>query len=118
LDQLTKVVEMYRSQIFTDMERTVCIKFFEMTYELAWNVMKDYLTESGIADIVGSKDAIRHAFSNGIIDEGDTWMQMVGSRNEIAHTYDEEKAKALCEKIITVYYDRLCSFSSKMETKL
>jgi nucleotidyltransferase substrate binding protein (TIGR01987 family) len=116
LEQLTRVVKMYPSPGFTDVERTVCIKFFEMTYELSWKVMKDYLFEKGIAGIIGSKDAVRYAVSSEIIDEGGIWMQMVDSRNEIAHTYDEGKAQALCDKIVTCYYSRLCGFAAKMRT--
>jgi dTDP-4-dehydrorhamnose reductase len=118
LSRLSRIVEMCRSPGFADLEQTVCVKFFEMTHELAWKVMKDYLVEKGIDGIIGSKDAVRHAFNNGLIDDGEIWMQMIDARNEAVHTYDEEKAKALCEKIITVYHDRLRCFAVKMETLL
>ena len=118
LGRLSQIVEMCRSPGFADLERTVCIKFFEMAHELAWKVMKDYLLEKGIDGIIGSKDAVRHAFSNGLIDDGEIWMQMIDARNEAVHTYDEEKARALCEKILAIYHDRLCCFAAKMETLL
>ncbi len=43
------------------------IQRFEYTFELGWKTLKDYLEEKGFAEIVGSKDAIRLAFTNGII---------------------------------------------------
>jgi len=38
-----------------------------------WHGMywKDYLEDKGIAGLVGSKDATRSAFKNGLIDQGD-----------------------------------------------
>ena len=100
------------------MDWTLCDKFFEMVFELAWKVMKDYLAEKGITGIIGSKDAIRQAFNNGIIDEGEIWLQMVDARNQTAHTYDEETAKTICAKIVTDYYNRFLCFSAKMENFL
>ncbi len=38
------------------------IQRFEYTHELAWNVMKDFLSEIGDVKIYGSKDATREAF--------------------------------------------------------
>jgi nucleotidyltransferase substrate binding protein (TIGR01987 family) len=115
LGQLTGVVGRYRSGFFTELERTACIKYYEMTFELAWKVMKDYLAESGIVGIVGSKDAIRQAFNYGIIDSGEIWMQMIESRNELVHLYDENTADAICAKIASRYHDVLRCFAAKLE---
>ncbi len=46
------------------------IQRFEYTHELAWNVMKDFLVDAGNANIYGSKDATREAFSAGLIMNG------------------------------------------------
>ncbi len=43
------------------------IQGFEYTHELAWNVFKDYLEYQGIFGLVGSRDATRSAFKNGLI---------------------------------------------------
>jgi dTDP-4-dehydrorhamnose reductase len=115
LAQLTGVVNRYHADFFTELERTACIKYYEMTFELAWKVMKDYLAESGIAGIVGSKDAIRQAFNHGIIDSGEIWMQMIESRNELVHCYDENTADAICAKIVNPYHTVLRCFAAKME---
>ena len=62
------------------------IQRFEYTYEMAWNVMKDYAFYQGNADITGSRDAIRYAFSSNIISNGDLWMDMIKSRIKTSHT--------------------------------
>lgn len=43
------------------------IQRFEYTYEMAWNVMKDYAYYQGNSEISGSRDAIRYAFSSNLI---------------------------------------------------
>lgn len=47
------------------------IQRFEYTYEMAWNVMKDYALYQGNNEIGGSRDAIRFVFSIHLIKEGD-----------------------------------------------
>lgn len=63
LAQLKKFVE--KGQL-NELEEQGAIQAFEYTYELAWNVMKDFLEHQGQTDIYGSRDAIRKAFSLGL----------------------------------------------------
>jgi dTDP-4-dehydrorhamnose reductase len=114
LEQLTIVVNRYHSNVFTDLERTAGLKYFEMTFELAWKVMKDFLAESGITGIIGSKNAIRQAFNNGIIDKGEIWLHMVDSRNELVHSYDEKIANAILLQVVDNYHSLLLSFASRI----
>lgn len=63
--QLEKFVEKEELNEFEDQG---LIKCFEYTYELAWNLMKDYLVYQGVVGIIGSRDAIRQAYNLEIID--------------------------------------------------
>ncbi len=83
------------------------IQFFEMSYELAWNTIKDYLEEQGFADVKFPKAAIKKAFETGLIVNGDAWMQLLADRNLTAHTYDEEKATEVEKLIHNNYYPLL-----------
>src|ERR1700761_4630410 len=89
LTQLTKFID---KGDLTDLEEQGIIKAFEYTYELAWNTLKDYLEYQGILDITGSRDALREAFKANLITDGDTWMEMIKSRDLTAHTYNEDTA--------------------------
>ncbi|MCL2557869.1 MAG: nucleotidyltransferase substrate binding protein [Treponema sp.] len=109
-------VELVKSRELNSLEKQGAVKSFEFTFELAWNTMKDYLEAQGIADIIGSKSAIRHAFSNGILEDGQVWMDMVKSRNISSHTYDEATAQALLERTTGVFYDAFAALEQKMET--
>jgi nucleotidyltransferase substrate binding protein (TIGR01987 family) len=110
LGRLNAAVELSNSRELTELEQQGLIKRFEYTFELAWNVMKDYLTEMGIGGIIGSKGAIRHAFKNELIREGQIWMDMIDSRNLLSHTYDEDKAAKLVNIIRGKYIGVLPEF--------
>ncbi len=75
---LAEAVELSRTRPLTKLEQQGLIQGFEFTHELAWNVLKDYLEEKGISGLIGSKDATRTAFKNGLIEDGDSWMNAVG----------------------------------------
>ena len=111
---MKNAVELSNERELTDLEKQGVIQGFEFTLELAWNVMKDYLEEQGIVDIDGSKSAVRHAFKSGLVEDGETWMNIISSRNISSHTYNEEIAEKLFSMIIGVFYDQFVSFQNKM----
>ncbi len=101
-----------------EFEEQGLIKAFEYTYELAWNVIKDFYEEQGEQSIQGSKNAFRLAFQRGLIDQGEIWMDMVENRKLTVHTYNEETAKEIVALIqgkyfkeFTQLYDALEAFS-------
>lgn len=93
------------------------IQRFEYTHELAWNVMKDYAFFQGNSSVGGSRDATREAFKLQIIDNADTWMDMIQSRNKTSHTYNEETANEIFGKIINDYFPLFLNFRKVMEEK-
>jgi nucleotidyltransferase substrate binding protein (TIGR01987 family) len=113
---LENAVELSRTRPLTDLEKQGTIQGFEFTFELAWNVMKDYLEEQGITGIIGSKGAVRHAFNKGLIDEGQVWIDMITDRNLASHSYDEKTAGDLAAAISGTYYNHLRLFADKMKT--
>ena len=114
LATMQSAVELASSRELSDLEKQGVIQGFEFTFELAWNVMKDYLEEKGITGIIGSKDTVRHAFNKGLIEDGQVWMDMIESRNISSHSYDEEIMEKLRQKIIEIFYDQMTAFSKKM----
>ena len=112
---LQEGVDLYSSRPLSNIEKQGLIKFFEFTYELSWNLMRDYSLYQGYQEIRGSRDAIRQAISMDLISDGETWMNMLESRNITAHTYDEKTADDILEKIITKYYPVLLALERKMK---
>ncbi|MGB3618179.1 MAG: nucleotidyltransferase substrate binding protein [Catalinimonas sp.] len=104
--KLTEAVEWMRANpspagdtVVKEMFREGLIQRFECTHELAWNVMKDYARYQGNPDVGGSRDATREALRIGLIADGHTWMAMIGSRNQTSHTYNEDTAEAIFDRI-------------------
>jgi nucleotidyltransferase substrate binding protein (TIGR01987 family) len=113
---LHRAVDLDRVRPLSELERLGLIHCFEFTHELAWNVLKDYLTEQGIVGLVGSKDATRSAFSNQLIEDGEAWMKMIQSRNLTSHTYNVDIANEVVQDILEHYHAAFASFLSKFST--
>lgn len=116
LDQLEKAVLLSRQRELSDLEEQGLIKAFEYTHELAWNVMKDYFQYQGNVEIRGSRDAIREAFRNEIIEDGETWMETINSRVRTVHSYNEATADDIADKILNKYYALFSTFKAKMQS--
>ncbi|MDW8104451.1 MAG: nucleotidyltransferase substrate binding protein [Armatimonadota bacterium] len=112
LAQLRRFVE--KGEL-SDLEKQGLIKAFEYNYELAWNLLKDYLEAQGETGIHGSRDAFRTAFQRGIIEDGEVWLDMVRSRILTVHTYNEETAEQVVHDIIHRYFARFVQLQQKME---
>lgn len=104
LRTLDEAYALTQTRPLSKLEQQGLIQSFEFTHELAWNVLKDYLIDQGIAGLIGSKDATRSAFKNGLITEGDDWMRMIADRNLTSHTYDQSTAQAIVDNILARYY--------------
>ena len=104
-------------EILEEIIKEGLIQRFEYTYEMAWNVMKDYALYQGNSEISGSRDAIRFAFSSNLIANGELWMDMIKSRIKTSHTYNEETAEEIYKKILNDYYSLFLDFEQVMEEK-
>ena len=80
--------------------------------------MKDFLKEKGIQGIIGSRDAVRLAFQNEIITDGQIWMDMIESRNKTVHTYLDEILEHEYYLIKNSYFPMFTAFYEKMKTFL
>ena len=114
LGQLGKAVSLSQQRSLSDLERQGLIQAFEYTYELGWNSLRDYLTYQGVAGIVGSRDTIREAFSLGLIADGEGWMEMLVDRNKTSHTYNEETAAEIMQKVCGGHFQLLSELGLKM----
>lgn len=124
-NKLSEAIKMINSRliskdndILNDLIKEGLIQKFEYTHELAWNVMKDFLNSKGISTIIGSKDATREAFLVKIIEDGHTWMDMIKSRNLTSHTYNEDTANEIYNKILNEYFPIFELFYHKMAEKV
>jgi len=101
LVQLGKFIE---KGTLNEFEEQGLIQSFEYTYELAWNTLKDYFEAQGETGIHGSRDAIRLSFRRGLVEDGETWMDMIKDRTLTTHTYDEQIARTISQAVFQRYY--------------
>jgi len=115
LGQLTRAVELAQERPLSELERQGLIQTFEFVFELAWNLMKNYFLYQGNPTITGSRDAIRTAFKQGLIADGEGWMEMIKSRNQSSHTYNESVANEIVEGILGGYQQLFVQFHQQMQ---
>lgn len=101
--RLNAAIELSHERELSDLEKQGLIQTFEFTYELAWNVIKDYYEAKGETNIQGSIDAFRLAFKRGLVTMGEALLDSVKSRRLSSHTYNEEIAEEVFLKITGSY---------------
>lgn len=115
LTQLGDGVELARRRELSRLEEQGLIQAFAFTHELAWNMLKDFLESRGTVRLYGSKDVMREAFKRGLLENGETWMGMIKSRNLTSHTYSETLAKQIAGRIIQEYFLEFLQLARTME---
>ena len=118
LQTLRNAAELATQRPLSELEQQGLIQGFEFTHELAWNLLKDFLEAQGIAGLIGSRDAIRTAFKNGLLEDGETWMEMIKARNLSSHTYQQDLAQRIATDILTRFYPAFVALELKMRSML
>jgi nucleotidyltransferase substrate binding protein (TIGR01987 family) len=114
LATLDKAAALAQQRPLSELEQQGLIQGFEFTHELAWNMLKDFLEEQGVLGLIGSRDAIRSAFRNNVIADGETWMDMIKDRNLSSHTYQLDLANRIAGDILTRFYPAFQALAETM----
>ena len=114
LEQLEDAVALSRRRPLSKLEKQGLIKGFELTHELAWTLMKDWFEYQGNSGITGSRDATRESFRRGLIGDGEGWMEMISSRNRTVHTYNEDTAAQIADRVVDLYAGLFREFAEVM----
>ncbi len=113
---INKLNEALKEEV-TDLEIDGILHRFEFTFELAWKTMKDCLEDQGIVGKIGSpREIIKEAFAAGLIENGEIWMDMMISRNELSHLYDEETSREIFDDIKEKYILEINKLVKKLDT--
>lgn len=88
---------------------------FEFTFELSWKLLKYYMEYLGLVETTGSpRETIQNGFKQHIIEDGEDWIEMMISRNNLSHIYDEKTSREIYDKIKNKYVDLLEKLKQKM----
>ncbi len=99
----------------TDLLRDGVIQRFEFCTELTWKSIREYLLDQGYTDINSPKSVLKTAFSDGIINDEQGWLDILNSRNITSHIYDEETSIIVYNKIKNVYLDLFNQLINKIK---
>jgi len=92
----------------SQLEQEGVIQRFEYTFELAWKTLKDYLENAGVTlDQITPRAVIKAAFAAKLIDDGQAWIDMLGDRNLMSHTYDCTKFREVVAALKDRYLTKL-----------
>ena len=92
---------------------------FEFTFELAWKTMKDLMEYNGIIETTGSpREVLKTAFQNGLIKDGETWIDMMLARNSLSHLYDEETSRKIYKDIKEKYVVLIEKLNKELEKQI
>lgn len=103
LENLKSCLEI--SKPYSIAEQTGITGLFAICFEQSWKLMKEALEYHGyFTQKIGSpRIIIKSAYQFGMINEEACWLDILETRNILAHIYDEEKALAAIEKILSEY---------------
>jgi nucleotidyltransferase substrate binding protein (TIGR01987 family) len=87
------------------LEKEGVVQRFEYTFELAWKTLKDFMEEGGLViSPVTPRQVLKDAFGAKILADGQVWIDMLGDRNRLSHTYDaivfEEAVAAIAARYL------------------
>lgn len=91
------------SQNPTSLNRDGVIQRFEFSAELAWKACREYLMDMGYSEINGPKPVMKEAFSYGLINDSEAWINILNDRNLTSHIYKEETAIEIYNRIKDVH---------------
>ncbi len=100
----------------SEFERMALIQSFEISFELAWKVMKDYLESEGFLP-KSPRETIKTAYQADLINKAQVWMDALVDRNLTVHTCDETFAIDMAGKIQKIYYPAISDFYTLMFSK-
>lgn len=119
IENFNKAFNLYKRAIEAfdkenELTHMALVQAFEICFELAWKVVKDYLNQEGV-EVYLPRQVIKEAFNNEVIKTGQIWIEMLETRNSTSHEYNMEKVNEYLIKICTRYYEELTRFSKQIE---
>lgn len=91
---------------YSVVEQTGIVGLFEICFEQSWKLMKAVLEDHGrFEDKIASPRAIiKIAYQCNMIKDEEKWLELLESRNILAHTYSDAEAVEIIRKLKTDYF--------------
>lgn len=102
LDQFKKALTRLNEALAvpkSDIVRDGAIQRFEFTIDMAWKLVKTCLEEKYGVVCQSPKECFREAYRQNMLAYDEFWLELVDMRNQTSHTYKEEVAKSVFERL-------------------
>lgn len=113
-----KLSEFINTDNGTEKDRAAIIHAYEYTFELWWKSLQRYLQDYETISEHGPGSTIRNATQYGILEDGTAYMDMLRDRNLISHTYKENVAIEIHERITSKHIKTLTKFIERFDKKI
>ena len=115
IELLAEAVGERSNRALSDLEKAGLVRRYGIAWELGWKLLSDCLVAIGRElDVVGPRPVIREAFSAGLIDDGQAWIDATNVRNLLSHVYDQAKADRAIEEIASRYLASMKTLADKL----
>lgn len=102
----------------SEVSKTAIIHAFEYTFELWWKALQRYIEYVGTVEQFGPSATIKNAFQYNLLEDAQMWMDMLRDRNLTAHTYKEDIANDIHERIINIHIKALKEFVEEFDNRI
>jgi len=97
---------------YSPLEQEGIVQRFEYTFELGWKTFKDYLEYSGVSLAEATaRSVIKECAAVGVFRQanidGNTYLEMMHTRNALSHTYDFDRFADIIAKMKSDYLPEL-----------
>lgn len=116
-DAYLKLEQFISEDDSSEIARAGILHAFEFTFELWWKFLQRYLESMYVLEEHGPSSVIKIAFQNGILKDGQDYMDMLRDRNLVSHTYKENMAEEIYLRIKSQHIDTLKAFVEKFDLK-
>ncbi len=107
-------VNAYKKDSSVVLTHMALVQSFEVCFELAWKVLKDYLAVNGVR-VSLPREVIKEAFAYETISDGQIWIDMLNVRNSTSHEYNIDKVNSVLPDVAGIYFDELNKFKEQIK---
>ena len=114
----SKLKEFIETDNGSEKDKAAIIHAYEYTFELWWKSLQRYLQDFETITEFGPGSTIRNAFQYGLIEDGQDYMDLLKDRNLIAHTYKENIATEIYQRILEKHIFTLEKFIKDFDKRI
>jgi len=100
-----------------ELDKDGVIQRFEFSFEQLWKTLKIFLEHQGII-VKTPRDSFKESFRIDLIEDEETFFDMMEDRNRTSHIYDKEVSEEIFKKIKSSYVQAIEKVLETMKGKI